>query len=237
MTHFSIIGARPRLTLLSLGVTLLVATACSEKGPVSPMTPEVAMDPPGLPGLFVANVYASTVTWISMAVGSMQEARNVVINNRASGKKLTVDMIDGGFDPVAIEAKVNDEINLTFTLATGEISETVLKVPARSRPGVVRTQPAGDGVDVALGSVVTVIFSEPVDLSSLTQSTFRLMTDGDLVEVRITAGANSREAEFVPVRPLTPLTSYEILVTKEVRNLNGYGPWAEYQSTFTTGRF
>jgi hypothetical protein len=227
------------------------AGACTDQGPTSPENPE----PPGMflsdPGLTTAiNVEGarasrstsveSTVAYISVAPMQFPDAVSVSIRNltAATGDR-EVEVVDGGFDPVAIEANAGDDIELKFKSAGGSINVVTIKVPARRPPAVVRSNPPKGRVDVAINSVsisVEVVFSEPIDAKTLSSSSLRLLHDGQPVSGTVRVSENSWMAEFIPDEPLEALNEYELIVSQDIRDLDGEALQSSYDSKFTTGR-
>jgi Tol biopolymer transport system component len=142
-------------------------------------------------------------------------------------------MVNGGFDPVAIPAVSGD----TVTVTVHDLASRVIAVyrdlirPAR-RPIIVRTDPPPRKRDVPLNSRIQVIFSEPVDPSTVTTA-IRLRTDSP-VPGRVSLSVDGVSAEFEPDAALEPNTEYTLDVTAEVRDLSG-DPLAEAVTvSFTT---
>src|SRR5688572_17099968 len=175
-----------RTTVIALSVAAAVgAAACSDRSPSGPG--DMKLNPPQ--GMVVSNpsvsagtavstelrssavASANTQAYVSAEPGTFPDAVSVSLRNET---KATISqsavVIDGGFDPVAVNADEGDELSLKFFDRDGGSTVRAVKVPARRKPGVVRTNPAKGRTDVALNVQVLIVFSEPVEKSSVTSS-------------------------------------------------------------------
>ncbi|MEP6508021.1 MAG: Ig-like domain-containing protein [Gemmatimonadales bacterium] len=236
-----------------LVVSLIIGTVACSDG--SPSAPEAQVVPSSPGGLVISNPHTNSTTarlngihaslaasaepnvaLVSMEPGSAPDAISVAVRNfTMGGAARSVDVIDGGFDPVAVEAQVGDEIELRFLLIGGGTKIVTVKVPPRRPPGVVRTNPSKGRVDVALNNLtVTVIFSEPIDAKSLSLQSVRLLRGGIPVSGSVVPGSNSWEAEFVANNSFEPQSTYEIVVTTGIRDTDGDPLPDDYRAVFTT---
>ena len=76
-------------------------------------------------------------------------------------------MVDGGFDPVAIAAEAGDTLLITVHRSDGSSAVGYAVVSASTRPVVVRISPPNHKTDVVLNSIITVVFTQPMDSASL----------------------------------------------------------------------
>lgn len=105
-----------------------------------------------------------------------------------------------------------------------------------SPPSVTGTSPANSATGVVLNPSITVTFSEAMDASSITASTFKLTTSGGTaVSGTITVGADGTTAILTPTTLLTGNTTYTGTLTNGVTDAGGTPPTATYTWTFTTG--
>jgi Tol biopolymer transport system component len=187
-----------------------------------------------------ASAFGSTevsMTYISLPPGTLPLAVSVRVRNRTSGEPATppIAIVDGGFDPIAIGASAGDVLELTIHQSDGRTLTFNATVPRRRPPSVVRTNPPKGRTDVALSTRPTVIFSEPIDPRTLSTTSLQLLRSGTTVSGSValepTAGWS---AEFTPTSLLEPGTMYALVVTRDIRDLNG-DPIAEpITTTFTT---
>jgi len=171
-----------------------------------------------------------------MEPGTFPSAVTIEIRNRTTGgASRLIPVIDGGFDPVQIEAREGDLLAMTDSTATGVRTLMTFTVPTRRPPTVVRSNPAKGRVDVALNVIVSVIFSEPIDPKTLSATSLRLLHDGNPVTGSVRLSGNAWTAEFVPDKPLAAQSSYELVITQDIRDLDGDVLEHDYESDFRTG--
>jgi hypothetical protein len=251
--------ARPDSVVLSRVIaasliTLLatVGAGCADQPPAAPDQTIIS----GLPaGIVISNVQSRSTTagtkgpsesiamatetgvaYVSMEPGTFPSVVTVDIRNRTTGgASRHIPVIDGGFDPVQIEAREGDLLAITDSTATGVRTLRTLIVPARRPPTVVRSNPAKGRVDVALNVIVSVIFSEPINPKTLSPTSLRLLHDGNPVTGSVRLSDNAWTAEFVPDNPLAAQSSYELVITQEIRDLDGDVLEHDYESDFRTG--
>jgi Tol biopolymer transport system component len=162
------------------------------------------------------------VAFVSAVPGAVAGALTGTIENPRLGRSIPVELLDGGFDPIAVPAAAGDTLELSFALPGAAPVLVRAAVPARRRPRVVRTHPARGRTDVAINSIVRAVFSEPIDPATLGDSTVRLLQDGVAIpgSIRISAGS-SVSVDFVPAAPLAPATSYRLVLDPGIRDLAG----------------
>jgi TolB protein len=237
------------LDRLALAVVLgaLTLAACSERSaPLDPADDDaVARD--SLPALIVSEPgpvaggsaggdRAEGLTYVSLPPGTLPNAVSVHIRNPIGGTTTgSIPVIEGGFDPVAIRASVGDSLLITVHDSAGANSVLVAFVPKRRPPSVVRTAPAKGRTDVALNVRPAVIFSEPVDTRTVTTSTVSLRRDGSPVSSTVRLiDANGLTAELTPSDSLQGETTYTLIVTAEIRDIDGEQLIEPVTVTFTT---
>jgi Tol biopolymer transport system component len=219
----------------ALTVALAIGpAACSDKGPLAP-TNSASPHPPS--GVVVSNaqVSATPVAYASAAPGTFPGAGSAAVRNRTrNGVSQFVELIEGGFDPVAIEAAAGDELSLTVFMTSGGSTTFAADVPLRRLPGVVRTNLSKDLIDVTLNVLILVVFSEPVDKSTVTSSSVALSQDGSAVEGSVHVSADGLTAEFTPDGRLQPHTAYSLMISEGIRDLDGDGIGQTSSVTFAT---
>jgi TolB protein len=72
-----------------------------------------------------------------------------------------------------------------------------------------------------MNAQAAVVFSEPVDRSSVTSSSVTLLQDGNAVSGGVQVSADGLSAEFIPDSPLLPQTAYALVVSVGVHDLDG----------------
>ena len=115
--------------------------------------------------------------------------------------------------------------NFVWLFTTGATVGTTL-------PVAVSTSPANGTGGVATGSNLTVTFSEPMDPTTINGSTFTLQQGGTAIPG--TVYYSGVIATFVPLRPLTPGTTYTGTMTTGALDLSGNSLAAPAIWTFAT---
>ena len=100
----------------------------------------------------------------------------------------------------------------------------------RTPPAVMSTVPANTGTQVGLTTPITVTFSEPMALSSITLSAFTFSPP-----VTGTVSYTGNTATFTPTTALTANTTYTVTVGTSVEDRVGNNLVAPFTWTFTTG--
>lgn len=248
------------LVLCILGSATAAFLACSEnRNTPLGITADTTLTPPSEPlpppGLVVsesgsgsasvdsASVLGSgettgavAVAYVSALPGTFPGAITVQIRNRTTGDTPTpqIAVSDGGFDPVAVSASEGDELELAILQPDGKVTFVHLTVPHRVPPVVVRTSPPKGRTDIALNAMPVVVFSEPIDPATLTLTSVQLLRGGTPVAGTVRLEEDGFTAQFTPGAPLEPSTTYELVVTREILDLDGDPLEAEVRVDFTT---
>jgi hypothetical protein len=238
-------------SLLGVAAIAVAVLTCSEPGALGP---DAASGPPTyLTGLVISNSHTITsatsvarasasvadnaaVVFVSLAPGTLPGALEIEIENRThSSPASVVSVVDGGFDPVRVQAVEGDTLALTPRMSDHRAHPILVKVPAKRPPSVVRTKPSKGRTDVALNVIVAVVFTEPVDRTTVNASSIQLLRDGKPVSGEARLNEDLWIAEFLPDDDLEPGATYELVVTNQVRDQDGDGLDVELSSTFVTG--
>lgn len=200
-----------------------------------------ALPPPPVitapPGVVTSNrVSSAGGSFISAVPGTFPAAGLITIRNKtAAGSAIGARVVNGGFDPVTSPGQSGDEILITVTGKNGDPPSSMpVRIPARRRPGVVRTTPSKGRTDVALNIQVEAVFTEPLDRASLTGNSFRVLKNGQPIPGVIALSSDGMTATFTPEDPLDQLTSYTIELTTSIRDLDGDTLEQAETATFTT---
>jgi alpha-tubulin suppressor-like RCC1 family protein len=177
------------------------------------------------------------VAYISLPSNSYPTGTFARIQGSGATGTVTSAMIEGGLDPVPIPAMDGDSIEIEI-LSTDLVRLDRIggRIPRTRRPKVVRTVPPRGKTDVAVNAAIVVVFSEPIDATSLSSTAIRLSQNGTPVAgtSQILEGATAA----VVVRPqlsLAPNTVYRLVVTQAVRDLDGDALEQEVTVEFTSG--
>src|SRR6266516_5908769 len=239
---------------VGLAALLALAGACLDDrmGPVE--HPERAQPP--VPGLVASNPLPAptsisagpasrsasagdqgdSIAYVSVDAGTVPGGRLATVANAAMRLSVTIPVLDGGFDPVAIGAGVGDSLEVVVRDAGGAaILQAYLPVLATRRPVVVRTSPPPRKRDVPLNSVMLVGCSEPVAPASLTQTSIQLLQGTSVVPGTVgVLDATNLHAVFEPAEALVPGTDYSLVVTQAVADPDGDALEAPVTVDFTT---
>jgi Tol biopolymer transport system component len=225
-----------RQPILACILALLVASCqdVQDPRPVVPNTlPELAsliVSEPTPPASLVGtrssrSTHVTSVgpVYISLPPGSVPNGVQITIMNRATGASVTAPMSGGGVDPIQVEAEEGDTLDVEIALpGTVGTLDYVTLVPLRRPPVVVRTEPPPAKRDVPLNSVMVLVFSEPIKPSVLTDGSVRLLLNGLAVSGTLTFGdAAHLTVAFTPDQQLLLNSSYSLVVTQQVADLNG----------------
>jgi len=240
------------------GVALFAA--CTESAGPNPPPPP----PPPPPGLIVSNpipigalaiagnvaasrspassAAADSVVYVAVTPGTAPSGRSATVRRIGSASSFTTPFFDGGFDPVPVNARAGDSIDVVITDAGGGlVSRMRLAVAATRAPVVVRTQPPPRKRDHPLNAAIVVVFSEPIAGTSVTPGAIQLLRGQTVVAgtarfLDPSLDANHVSVEFTPDQPLDASTNYELVVTQQIRDLTGDMLAAPDSVAFTTSQ-
>jgi hypothetical protein len=175
------------------------------------------------------------VVYVSLPPGTIPDGEQATIRNPHTGASLTVPMVDGGFDPVPLEAAAGDTVELDVRVpATDAPLLFAMVVPERRPPIVVRTDPPPRKRDVPLNAAIMVVFSEPMDSRTITPGNLQLLRAGAAVAGRVGLAADGLRANFVPDSLLAPATEYVLSVARAA-DRSGDTLEAPLAAAFVTG--
>jgi Tol biopolymer transport system component len=164
-----------------------------------------------------------TVVYVSLLPGTMPRGVRGTISNTRTASQVNLAIANGGFDPVAVAAGAGDTLGLEIEVSDGGPPlRFALPVLATRPPVVVRTEPPHKKRDVALNATIVVVFSAPINPATLTATSVQLLSGTGPVTGRLEfRDAAHITAELIPRAPLTPGSTYELMVTQEIRDLDG----------------
>ena len=227
------------------GLAALVWLGCSDNG-TGPQPPDLAEFPQlilsepltGASGMATSGRLLGelSTTFVSLPPGTLPGAVSTVIRNITSGGSPIgpVPVVAGGFDPVAIPATAGDTLELEIRDGQGGLARKYGVVPVRRPPVVVRTSPPQGRTDVALGVRPTVVFSEPVDVATLAAGVSLLAGATPVDGERSLLPGMPWLAEVSPASLLAPSTTYQLVITGDVRDLAGDALDEPVTVSFTT---
>jgi alpha-tubulin suppressor-like RCC1 family protein len=181
---------------------------------------------------------AEQVVYVSLASGSVIGGRTAFVTRVGGSDSVGVQIIDGGFDPVAIAASGADTIVVVVRNSVGAtLLEARTAVALKRPPVVVRTSPPRKKSDVPVNMSIVIVFNEPVLPATINESTVRVMRGTTSVpgSVRVLEG-NGSVVAFTPSSPLAPNAEHRVVVSETVADLDGDVLGSETVIEFTTGQ-
>lgn len=233
---------RAGLGVLSLAV-LMLFWGC--RGDVS--SPGNAGDGPE--GLLVSSPFAAaghsstvsasrgsgSVAYVSVVPGSVPGGATLSVRNLAGGATATTVMMDGGADPVEIDAADGNDLSIIVTDSNGNSTTSTEAVRQRRPPRVVRTKPIRGSTDVPLNVRVAVVFSGPIDSTTVSGDALVVLQAGKPVPGAATLSADGLTLSWTASSSLAVATSYMVVLSQTIEDRNGF-PVAGFEPVdFTTG--
>lgn len=235
---------------IAVAVLVLVwAGACSESAGPDPTVDSDLSGPVISDPVLAAVTRAAPISaasedegaWIfaSLGLGTASNGAVASVTSSSGGFPVWTTIREGGFDPVAVFAAVDDNMQIDVRNAMGA-SVYAASIPVRGsrRPKVVRTFPPPRKRDVPLNSSVVIVFSEPIDPATISSTTVRLQSRGGSVitgDARVLPGGGTSVA-FTPAAPLARNTDYLVSVTQGVTDLEGEALETAVAASFRTGQ-
>lgn len=187
-----------------------------------------------LTGLVVSDPTGG-IAYVSLRPRSVPPGSRAAIATRDSGAEIALELLAGGFDPVAVEAASGDTLKVRIELSSGEVEHYVAEVPERLPPVVVRTDPPDLARDVPTDVAPRIVFSEPIDVGSLTWEAIQIVRD-DQAETKFWGTTqltgDGLVATFTPNASLTPGWAHFLEVGPEPRDRNGDSFMGPGRTTF-----
>jgi hypothetical protein len=185
--------------------------------PSAPFTPQPTA--PGAPTNVVATggVAGASVSWVAPA----DNGGSAILSYKVEALSGTTVIATQTVTAPATSASfglpagaVTFRVSATNAVGTGAtaLSNTVTVLADTTAPTVNSVSPVANAVNVPLGSVIGVTFSEPVQ--GVTATTFTLRTNaGAAVATTLTLGSGGTSATLTPTAPLVNGTTYRVTLT------------------------
>jgi methionine-rich copper-binding protein CopC len=145
------------------------------------------------------------------------------------------------FKPTSL---LKNNTSYTVTVTTGVqdsagnalAGDKVFSFTTTKFPSVIATSPANNATGVAISAPVTATFSEAMDATTITVTTFSLKTTVGSVSVAgtVSYNASTHVATFTPTAPLAPGTGYTATITTGAKDTSGNALPSNYVFAFTT---
>lgn len=218
----------------------LISDACSNSEAPRSDTPSTRKDTTIVSAAVVSNAQnpplilgaRGEVVYVSLKTGSFPNGRVAVLRNLKRDASVTGLIVDGGLDPLAIEAYVGDTLAIRIESDMGLEQSGTGVVPPLLRPTVIRTVPPRGKTDVPLNTQIVVVFSEPIQPA--TANGIQLWRGGVAVPATVTVSSDGLRWFVQPNDPLAPGTTYTVVVPAAVTDLNGQTLGETVQVDFTT---
>ncbi len=184
-----------------------------------------------------ASTPGAGVVYVSLPPATVPTGTQATITNQAAGQAVTTAVAGGGFDPVPIAASVGDTLAVEISRAASASPVSVHLAVTPVRPlKVVRTSPPSGGRDVPLNATIVIVFSEPIDPTTLTTASLQLLSDTTPVGGTVKLASSSDViAEFQPTNLLAPKATYHLAVSEQIHTLAGVALASPLSVWFTTG--
>ena len=101
-------------------------------------------------------------------------------------------------------------------------------------PTVSSTSPANGATGVAVNTTITATFSEAMDASTITTSTFTVSTGGGNISGTVSYNSTTKTATFTPSGNLSFPTTYTATITTGIKDTAGTAMVSNYSWSFTT---
>ena len=165
----------------------------------------------------------AAVAYVSLQPGTVPNGEIATITNRRLGITATATMVEGGIDPFPIEAAAGDTLEIDAQVAGVPAAVRITRVvPIRSRPIVVRTNPPPQKRDVPLNASLILVFSEPIDPSTLSRASVQLRRGNEVISGTLSFHDPAKLiADLLPAKTLQASSEYTLLVTQSVKDQDG----------------
>ena len=194
-------------------------------------TPATTAQQSGAPVTVLA---ADGSAYVSLPPGAVPDGNIATIRNRRNGATITALMVAGGFDPMPVLASPGDTLDIDIDQFSGDPVHIVMPVPIKRPPVIVRTDPPPKKRDVPLNSVVVVVFSEPIDSSAVSANAVGLFIGSKQIPAHISVRDSGLKVVLQPDALLAPSSTYTLVVTSDIHDLEGDALQTPFSMTFTT---
>jgi hypothetical protein len=213
-------------------LAVLAIAACGElTGPKSPSTPTDVV-------ATLASASSATITWTPSPLNDGVVSYSVYRNGAKVGESTTPSYSDTGLAQqttyvYSVAANCKSGVISDRSIETTQSTITTVDITA---PRVVSTIPVNGATGVSRAGTSTVLFSEPMDPTTINTTTFnmRVTSSGALIPGAVTYTATTRVAEFIPTTPLPNLTNITVTVTAGAKDLAGNALSPVFTAAWTT---
>ena len=245
-----LIMKRYSLIMLVVTMTALGLSGCGGKGPLPPSdtTPPSVISVNPANGAQNVPINSSVIITFSEAMDASSingQTISVSTGNSNVQGSVTYSGVTAIFKPtsnlnpktiytVAVEAGVKDAAGNAMSSPYGYIFITGVDVQQDiTPPRVVDVQPSNRTIGVSPNTVIVVMFSEPMDPTTITNATVIISTVAGNIPSTVTPFGSA--AIIKPTTDLAANTDYTVLVTTHVKDLAGNAMTDAFVSSFRTG--
>jgi TolB protein len=222
---------------LLAGLCALIAVGCRDaQSPITGPDPDTLTTPPLLEAMIVSNTATTPAVYLSLPPNSVPAGNVIDLTIRSSGEHIRTTLIAGGMDPVPVRAAAGDTINVAIAVAPGDDTlRYIAVVPIQRPPVLVRTDPPPAKRDVPLNAILILVFSEPIKPAALTGAQIQLTLDGTSVPGSLAfIDPDNLVVGFTPSAPLLPDTTYQLVASQGIEDLDGAMLESTVTVSFTT---
>jgi YD repeat-containing protein len=138
---------------------------------------------------------------------------------------LTAQVTDSAGNPVVGSAGVGSNFVTSFITATNaDISP----------PRVIVATPPKDSTGVNVNTNISLTFSEPIDVTTVTADSFQILVNGVPVAGRVTFDSGNTIVNFQPTTSFASLTEVQVVAASTIKDLAGNGLIETFNSRFVT---
>jgi len=142
----------------------------------------------------------------------------------------------GGFPIMIMDAIVGDSIVFNLfrdSLLVGDPIELIVR--NNIAPSVIDSKPTNGDKDIPIDGVISINFSEPVDTTSVSETSFTLKDSlGNIIPGLFGFRSGNTGFFFEPNQSMMPFSKYTITVTTDITDLQGLHLDTIYTASFTT---
>ncbi len=238
-----------------LQAAVMLLSTCGQKGPLppAPTTPPTvtsitptdgALNVPvtinnGIVITFSNEMDASTINNKTITLYYNGEQGTVPLSvtySDANGKYTAVLMPSVVLNPstlytVTVANTVMDTTGIAMSAAFTSSFITGMPMPLR----VIDVQPEDRSQNVGTTTAISIMFSQPIDPSTISSDTIILSTPTGNVPGNVSYNAATAAATFEPLSPLSPNSTYIVNVTTGVQTVSGIPMTDAFVASFVTG--
>ena len=224
-----------RKSLLSYAAALVAITAiaCGElTGPESPSTPTNVV-------ATLASPTSVNLTWTPSPLNDGVISYSIYRNGNKVGETTGT---EASYTDTGLSPQTTYVYSVAANCVGGVVSERSVETEASTvttidvtAPTIVQVIPVEGATEASHGADVNVIFSEPMDPSTINGTTFTIrITNGAALPATVTYNAETRRAVLVPTGGLPNFSSITATMTTGAKDLAGNALAAAKVWTFTT---